>query len=345
MKIKMICLLFIGSVLSCVGANYIFPPFYKTDLAFGGAEIEERMTEGTSFYEKTFPELRSIMTFGSFTEQQKAAKALVRGGDRETILRVIYSLKQGHWLAEEILKQRPDRQVLPYLMEDVAHGSMEDFGGNLMHVSFGRVRFAATEIVASVLRSIEEFPEPTRQWLDYVGFGNGNEDINDLSQKSKFLVEWWILNEQAFLEERWNDVIPVPYAGSYPPRPKLEHTPADDGWVPPPVVEPPVPWKFKPLDVPESFEDWSARIIHPERRDLRWVKLTFENDKWVEHPPIRLDPLAPPTAPSRAVRRPAPPIASVEHDALSQWPVWIASLGGVAGLLFWFFRLSKTRSA
>jgi hypothetical protein len=66
--------------------------------------------------------------------------------------------------------------------------------------------------------------------------------------------------------------------------------------------------KFTPLQVPEAFEDWSARIVHPEWRELRWVKLTFEEGKWVEHPAIRLDPLAAQTAPSRSVRRPAPSI-------------------------------------
>jgi len=338
----MISMMFLVVALPCVADRYTFPSFNKEDLAFGKEDLQKHLNEETTIYEKSFSELRAIMTFGNFFEQQEAAKILVQAGDREAILRVIYNLKQGHWLAEEILKQRPARQVIPYLMEDVAHGNMKDFGGNLMHVSYGRTRFAATEIVASNLSEIEEFPEATREWLKYVKSGNGEGYISDLSQKSKFLVEWWILNEKAFLAERWNDVVPLPHAGSYLPLPKPKFLPGSDS---PPVDVPIVPWKFTPLEVPESFEEWSARIVDPERRDLRWVKLTFENDKWVEHPPMRLDPRASPSAPSRSVRRTAPPIESVESDTLSQWPVWIACLAVVSGLLLWWFKAGKTSGA
>jgi hypothetical protein len=162
------------------------------------------------------------MTYGGEPEQQKAAEILVHAGDQETILRVIYSLKQGHPLAVIILGWRSPSQLVPFLMEDVAGGSMEDFGGNLMHVPYGIVRFAATEIVASSLSENKDFPEPTREWLKYVKSGNGNKDVNDLSQKSKFLVEWWILNEQAFLDGRWDEVVPVPNAGTYPPPTETE---------------------------------------------------------------------------------------------------------------------------
>lgn len=338
MKIIIIYLFLFELVLSCMATAYSFPPFNAADLSLRPQEIEERLREEPSLYGKSLPELRSIMTYGNTGEQQNAAEVLVEAGDKKTILRLIYTLKQGNIFGVVTLGWRSPRQLIPYLMEDVAHGSMENLSEWWPMMSYNTVRFAATEIVAGILSEIEEFPEPTREWLNYVSFGNHNKDINDLSQKSKFLVEWWLLNEKAFLEERWNEVVPLPHAGNYPPPPKPKFLPEG----PIPEFHPKA---FAPLNVHESFEDWSARIVHPERRDLRWVKLTFENDKWVEHPPIRLDPLAPPTAPSRDVRRPAPTIASVQHEALSQWPVWIASLGLVAGLLFWFFRLRKTRSA
>lgn len=329
------------SLLSPAEDAYIFPPFSKSDLAFGKEDFDDHVKDEI-YVGKPFPVIRAIMTFGDFADKQEAAKALVQAGDSEAILRMIYCLKQGHPMAEEILKWRPSRQVVPFLMEDVAHGSMEDFGGNLMHVSYGRTRFAATEIVASILSEVEEYPEATREWLKYVKSGNGEGYISDLSQKSKFLVEWWILNEKAFLAERWSDVVPLPQAGSYLPFPKPKFLPGSDS---PPVDEPIVPWKFTPLDVPESFEDWSSRIVHPERRDLRWEKLTFENDKWVEHPAIHLDPLGRSSVPARDIRRPSPSIVSVEQDAHDQWPVWIASLAVVAGLLLWWIRSGKTAGA
>ena len=336
MKIIIFYLIFVEMVLSCLAATYDFPPFNAADLSFSQKEIEERLRVEPSFYEKDLQELRSIMTFGDYGAQQQAAKVLIEAGDHETILRVVYTLKQGSLIGVDALGGRTPRQVIPYMMEDVAHGSMEDFGGNLMHVPYGKVRFAATEIVASILREIEEFPEPTREWLKYVKSGNGNKDINDLAQKSKFLVEWWILNEQAFLAGKWDEVVPVPHAGTYPPPPKPQFLP--EGELPPGAEdEPPTPWKFTPLEVPESFEDWSARIVHPERRDLRWVKLTFENGKWVEHPAVRLDPPASATEPSRNVRRPTPSVAPGLNDTPTQWPVLIACLAVLSGLFFWWW--------
>jgi hypothetical protein len=347
MKTILFYLAFLGLVLSCAAATYRFPPFSESDLPFGKMEIYERMKDEPSFYEKSVPELRSIMTFGDYGEQQAAAKILVQAGDQETMLRIVYSLKQGNLFGVISLGLGSSRKVIPYLMEDVAHGSMEDLQGRWPMMSYDKVRFAATEIVVGILNEIEDFPEATKEWLQFVESGNGHsKNIHDLSQKSKFLVEWWILNEKAFSEERWNDVVPPPYAGSYPPPPKREPSPPRSKELPPPPAQETLkPWEYEQLEVAESFEDWSDRIVHPERRDLRWVKLTFENGKWVEHSPIRLDPLAPPSAPSREVRRPAPPTASVEHSKLSQWPVWIAGLAMVSGLLFWWLRSARTSGA
>lgn len=329
--------------------HYPFPPFDQADLAFDKHDSAELLKPSTPFlesvtpyYEKSVTELRSIMSFGAATEQHQAALILVRAGDREAILRTVYGLKQGNPLAEEILRTFPSRQVIPFLMEDVAHGSMEDFGQDWPNLAYGKPRLVATEVVASILNNIDDFPEPVREWLKYVRHGNTSIKIRNLSEKSKFLVEWWILNEKAFIEERWDDVVPVPHSGSYSTKLKPDLSPAGAGeFAPPSEEETHEPWKFKPLDVPESFEDWSARIVHPERRDLRWVKLTFEKDKWVEYPAIRLDPLAPPSDPSRSVRRPAPSTEGVS-EAPIRWPVWIASLVALFGLFLWWFSSSKT---
>ncbi len=343
MKFLVTYALLLAQVLSCVAATCQFPPFNEADLGFRKEEIGERLREEPSYYDESLPDLRSIMTFGNHREQLSAAEVLVDAGDRETQLRVIYSLKQGNVFGVFTLGSSSPRQVIPYLMEDVAHGSMENLRGNWPDLSYHTVRFAATEIVAGILTEIEEFPESTKEWLQYVESGNYYKHVFDLSHKSKLLVEWWILNEQAFLEERWSDVIPAPYGGSFPPLPKPDLSPAREEEAPPaPTEKPSNPWSLNPVEVTESFEDWSARIIHPERRDLRWVKLTFENGKWMERPPIRLDPLAPPSAPSRSVRRPEPAVAAVEHNAVSHWPVWIAGLAAMVGLLLWWFMSGKT---
>jgi hypothetical protein len=336
MKTILYYLVFIELVLSCAAATYRFPPFGEADILFGKEELDKRMKDEPSLYKKSVLELRSIMTFGDYGEQQEAAKVLMQAGDQETMLRIVYSLKQGNLFGVISLGLDSSPEVIPYLMEDVAHGSIEDLGDKWPYSAYDHVRFAATEIVATLLNRIDEFPESTKEWLQYVKSGNGSNDVHDLSQKSKFLVEWWILNEKAFLEQKWNEVVPVPNAGSYAPRPVLKQLPEDDGWIPPPMDEPKAPGKFKHLEVSESFEDWSARIVHPERRDLRWVKLTFENDKWVEHPPIRLDPLAPPAEPSRSNRRPELPVAAAEHDGLNPSSMWLAGLTILASAVVWW---------
>lgn len=93
MKIIVIFLLFMGLLLSPEGEPYIFPPFNKSDLSFGKKEIEERLKEEPSLYEKSLPELRSIMTYGDTGEQQRSAEILAGSGDEKTMLRLIYTLK------------------------------------------------------------------------------------------------------------------------------------------------------------------------------------------------------------------------------------------------------------
>ena len=318
---------------------YTIPPFDRADLAFGKEEAAERLKSATSVEEKSIPELRAVLTFAEYPDQCYAAETLIRKGDRETILRVIYSLKQGNPIAEETFKSFPSREVIPFLMEEVAHGSMEDYSENWTNFISGKVRLTATETVANILDSVEDFPEETMKWLVYVSLGDANARSDNLSEKSKFLVEWWIINEKAFLAKKWDQIVPVPNAGSYTiPKPVILQDAALDVL---PEFKPPQPWKFKPLEVSESFEEWSARIVHPERRDLSWVELTLVDGEWIPHPPKRLDPLAAPISPSRAIKRPT--VEGKSPLAIHQSPTWIAFFIVILGLLFWLWpKSSKT---
>lgn len=352
MKLLFTILLGLCSSLTCAVRadgdmqSYTFPPFNPSDLAFGQKESLERLRSSTpvlkseiSYDKKSSDELRAIMSWGGISEQHWAALTLLQAGDHETILRVIYSLKQGNPIAEEILKSFPSRQIVPYLMEEVAHGNMDDYSENWVNIITGRVRLTATDLVAGILGEIEDFPVETMQWLDYVRFGDATVRSDNLSEKSKFLVEWWIVNEEAFLAEKWDQIIPVPNAGSYTiPKPVVLQDAALDVL---PEFKPPQPWEFKPLEVSESFEEWSARIVHPERRDLSWVELTLVDGEWIPHPPKRLDPLAAPISPSRTIKRPA--VEGKSPLAAHQSPMWIAFFIFVLGLLFWFWsKRSKT---
>jgi hypothetical protein len=91
MKVIVSCLFFLGLFLTCEAASYPFPPFNAADLSLGQKEVEKLLKEEPSYYDKSLTELRSIMTFGDYSEQQQAAMALVQAGDRETMLRVIYT--------------------------------------------------------------------------------------------------------------------------------------------------------------------------------------------------------------------------------------------------------------
>jgi hypothetical protein len=340
MRVIITCLFLCGLAFAEGATPYEFPTFDPTDLIFENSEAKNKSESNVPlvktdipYFEKSLNELRAIMTYGKNSERYQAAVTLIQAGDQKTILRVIYSLKQGNPKAEHLLNESPSRQIIPYLMEEVAHGSMEDYSENWMNIITGRVRLTATEIVADTLGQIEDFPEETKRWLDYVRFGDATVRSDNLSEKSKFLVEWWIVNEKAFLAEKWDQIIPVPNAGSYTiPKPVVLQDAALDVL---PEFKPPQPWKFKPLEVSESFEEWSARIVHPERRDLSWVELTLVDGEWIPHPPKRLDPLAAPSSPSRTIKRPA--VEGKSPLVAHQSPMWIAFFIFVLGLLFWLW--------
>jgi hypothetical protein len=156
-------------------------------------------------------------------------------------------------------------------------------------------RLVATQTVALALAQETEIPEKTRRWLADIGAGTGSE-IFDLPEKSKFLVEWWMINQKALNEGRWREAGVLPSATRYS---KGHRDPIQPGLLPtnPSTDTNDVKAKVSPTpQMIEPFEIWADRIIHPDRRDLRFVKLSWRGQSLVEYPPEYLHPQVAPTA-------------------------------------------------
>ncbi len=269
-------------------ARFIFPPFANEDV-----KIPTHTLSDYPDYEEmqsiTVEEWRSIMTTGNSSVQEMAAKELLKRGDQQTILRLIYSLKQGNVFAIGALSAST-LVVIPYLMEDVAQGSLAYYGSYDFGDAFtssGRVREAAVERVGSILFSATEFTGETRDCLRAI-CRERSDKIQALSEKSRYLLQWWLLNKDAFEAGKWDQTRPLPYEISYPD-PKSDRTiPPDEGWDP--KKQPPF---GSPLwTLPEPFEAWAARIVDPERRNLDFVALSWDGKKVIEHSAKSLDPKA-----------------------------------------------------
>jgi hypothetical protein len=202
-------------------SHFIFPPFAKEDI-----EIPAHTLPDHPDYEEkraiSVEEWRGIMSTGDFSLQDMAAQELVERGDQKTILRLVYSMKLGNVEAISILGSSRSLAVVPYLMEDVAHGSLEYYGS----YSFGDavtgggwLREAAVKHVASILFSATEFTTPkftqeTTECLKAIGRGNP-EWIQGLSEQSRYLVQWWLLNKDSFEAGKWEDTQPLPQEIKY----------------------------------------------------------------------------------------------------------------------------------
>jgi hypothetical protein len=116
-------LLFVSSVccfaafsLPAVEAERLtFPSFGKGDLAGALLPFSPSLS---------VPELRTIMAKGKVSDQDRAARILIAANDQAAILRLVYALKQGNPVAEQVLIRNPSVNVVPFLIEEVAHGSL-----------------------------------------------------------------------------------------------------------------------------------------------------------------------------------------------------------------------------
>lgn len=287
--------------------EFIFPPFSKEDIKIPSPTLSDNPG-----YEEmqaiSLEEWRGIMATGNFSVQEMAAKELIKRRDQKTILRLVYSLKQGNVMAIGILSSSYSLAVIPYLMEDVAQGSLAYYGSYYFgdtSTSSGRVREAAVECVSSALfiapELTPEFTGETEECLKAIGRGY-KDRIQGLSDEARYLVQWWLLNEDAFEAGKWNETKPLPQEIIYgDPRVDM-FIPRDERWDPekqPPFGSP--SWKLS-----ESFETWAARIVDPKRRNLDFVALSWDGKKMIEHPAKSLDPKTKPSPPQDRESRKGP---------------------------------------
>ncbi len=271
--------------------GFIFPPFAKEDITIPTHTLSD-YPDYDEMRAISVEEWRGIMATGNSSLQEMAAKELVVRGDQKTILRLVYSLKQGNVAAKEILSSSNSLAAIPYLIEDVANGSLAYYGpyffGDAM-TGEGRVRQAVVTCVASALFSATEFTGETRECLRAIGRGN-EKQIQGLSDESRFLVQWWLLNDEAFEAGKWNETRPLPQEITYLDPRKDTYFPRDEQW----DKEKQPPFGSPAWDLAESFEAWAERIVDPKRRNLDFVALSWDGTKVIEHPAKSLDPKAKP---------------------------------------------------
>jgi hypothetical protein len=135
------------------------PPFEKADV---------HMAADRSSAEPSVQNLRAILEDGDLNDQLAAGAALVKIGDEKSIARLVYAVRQGSPDAAEILLNHPSINVVPLLVEDIAHGDMSPIvegSGDWSH-GHGSVRNMAFKIVARTLAGQTALPERTRAWFN-----------------------------------------------------------------------------------------------------------------------------------------------------------------------------------
>ncbi len=271
---------------------FIFPPFAAEEM-----KLPTPFHLNDLSYEEmkaiSMEELRGIMATSDNPDLSVAVRELLERGDQKTILRLVYSLKQGNVEAMGMLSTAT-LAVVPYLMEDVAHGSLEYYGSYSFGDAItgeGRIRETAVERVASILFMAPEitpkFTPETGECLKAIGRGNPDQ-IQGLTDQSRYLVQWWLLNKNSFEAGKWEDTRPLPQEITYIDPRKDRSFPRDERW----DSEKQPPYGSPSFKLPESFEAWSKRIVDPKRRNLDFVALSWDGTKVLEHPAKSLDPKA-----------------------------------------------------
>jgi len=349
MKTFVACLLLSSSAVTFAEEavqGFTFPPFAIEDI-----KVPAQPLPAHPDYEemKAIPveELRGIMASAG-ADQTVAAKELLERRDQKTILRLVYSLKQGNVAAERILTSGSSESLaaIPYLMEDVAHGSLDYYGifhGGDAIFGEGRVRVAAVKLVASTLADSPKFTGETRKCLRAISI---NESlIQTLSAESRYLIQWWLLNEDTFEAGKWDDTRPLPQEITYP-SPKDDtrlpyKEPMDEGTQP--------PYGSPAWELPEPFEAWAARIVDPKRRNLDFVALSWDGKKVIEHPAKSLDPKTKPEdRESRKTPAPRNPPERESRDDFARrngvlWITLAAVLMVVSSIVRWMRRKSAAK--
>jgi hypothetical protein len=319
--------------------RFIFPAFSTEEIHISTSLPAEHLSY-EELKSSSVEVLRGFLATGEISIQSLATKELLERGDQQTNLRLIYSLKQGNVAAIEMLGAST-LSVIPYLMEDVAQGSLAYYGSYNFGdagTSGGRVRLAAVERVASILFTAEEFTGDTRACLRAIGRGNLN-GVRGLSEESGYLVQWWLLNKDAFEAGKWSETKPLAMKIIYSDPKNDISFPADESWDP----EKQPPYGSPAWELPESFEAWSARIVDPKRRNLDFVALSWDGKKVVEHPARSLDlrtrPGSPPDRESRKTPAPRnPPAPDLADRRGLIWGIVAAVLLLVFSIIRWMRR-------
>jgi hypothetical protein len=269
------CLFWLASLVATTASEtFEFPPFEDGDCA---------PPDTTKVGDTTIPQLRYLMANGTLQKQRRAATRLIEAQDEKSLLRVIYALKEGNAEAEVLLAGEANLGVVPLLMEEVAHGSLEKYRSTLEGdiALRGRVRLVATEVCASAIERAEELPAETRSWMGKIASGGWTVDYGELRDKSRLVLEWWLLNAEAIQAGKWDEARLIPDS---PLVSDTAHRESDEDGprptVPPERANPAGPsWK-----VSEPFEVWAKRVTNPATRDLSFVDLVWDHG-WVEQPP------------------------------------------------------------
>lgn len=230
-----------------------------------------------SLAEATVPQLRAIARDGEFSRQIEALKALVAKGDDATVARLVYALRQGNAAAEDTLMQYASLPMVNYLLEDVAHGSMERYYGD-GNPLIGQVRVAATAIVTKALANTPELPADTVEWFQYLA-RTGYPRLAYVPEQSQAVIDWWSHNASAMQsgnldKATWQptdkELIPAQFNSCeksrimmpLPPPPAL------------PLIRPTQP--SLPFSLAETFPQWVARVSNSSNLDLRVAKVDFD---------------------------------------------------------------------
>ena len=219
---------------------------------------------------------------GGYEDQMHAVADLIRHHDQDSIARVVYAFRQGDRAASDMLFTSATLDVVPYLLEDMAHGNTEPLQGTRF-VFEGSLRREAIELAVEALTSTRGFSHETSDWLGYMSRGSGS--MESCIEKSKLLIDWWKHNQKNLEEGKLKAATWLPdprrtdrALGLSPP----EGPPAPPPPPPPPPPDPEVPkWAKTPLPLAESFDAWYARVRDHKRLDLTFVDVRREGDTWV----------------------------------------------------------------
>ncbi len=322
-------LCFVGSCLA-VGSppQLLIPSFDSNSLS--------PVSSAATVASATLPELRTMLISNNFAVQNEAAKALITAGDDATISRLVYAMKQGNDVAQNLLKATPSIKMLSYLLEDVAHGSLQSHVG----MEFEPVRVAATEISAQALAGVPGLPAETSKWLEYVAH-TGGSNYFIVPEKSKSLLDWWAHNGDAVLAGETGKASWLPTKRELSPEVFREWSKANSSKPPPPPPPRLNSPFFLPLPVSEPYANWAARVSDYKKLDLAYSEVDFETGKSV--PPklsaaslSNVGPL-PSSASPKKTSLPKDPSASQAQTvvpASNSWFVWLMIIGATSVLLY-----------